>query len=205
MSKDKGYSSENFAMSYLDIIPATVMVVDDDLRILNYNKSTGEAFGLSKDVTLMQRNGEALNCVHSYETEEGCGYAEACKSCVIRNSVNQAMTEKTTRREQMKFSIKSGSSITDLDCLITAAPIVYENENRVVLVIEDIGELTALRRMIPICANCKKIRNDTDYWENVEDYLSSQMNINFSHGICPDCIKELYPQVADKILNKKSK
>lgn len=205
MITDGKYSSDNFVMSYLDIIPAIVMVVDDDVRILNYNQSTGEAFGFQKDAVLLKRGGEALHCIHSYETEEGCGHSVACKECVIRNSVNLAVTDRKTHRMQTKMSIKSGNDITDIDCLITAAQVVYEDENRVVLVIEDISELISLRKLIPICANCKKIRNDTDFWENVEEYLTSQMNLNFSHGICPDCMRELYPQIAEAILNKKSK
>ena len=54
------------------------------------------------------------------------------------------------------------------------------------------AEIKILRGIIPICAACKKIRNDDGYWENVADYISKHSEAEFSHGICPDCMKKLY-------------
>ena len=53
-------------------------------------------------------------------------------------------------------------------------------------------EIKTLRGIIPICAACKKIRNDDGYWENVADYMAAHTEAEFSHGICPDCMKRLY-------------
>lgn len=55
-----------------------------------------------------------------------------------------------------------------------------------------ISEIRTLQGIIPICANCKKIRNDKGYWDQVEYYISKHSEAKFSHGICPDCEKELY-------------
>lgn len=63
---------------------------------------------------------------------------------------------------------------------------------------ESLEEIKALSGMLPICANCKKIRDDEGYWQQVESYISSRSEAVFSHGICPDCMKELYPQYAKK-------
>jgi sigma-B regulation protein RsbU (phosphoserine phosphatase) len=49
------------------------------------------------------------------------------------------------------------------------------------------SSLTRLRKLIPICSYCKKIRGDEDYWEQLEDYLSEQTDLEFSHGVCPTC------------------
>lgn len=59
---------------------------------------------------------------------------------------------------------------------------------------EALAELETLSGLIPICASCKKIRDDEGYWEQLEFYLSTHADIRFSHGICPDCAKKLYPQ-----------
>jgi hypothetical protein len=67
----------------------------------------------------------------------------------------------------------------------------------VLLVLEDIGELMELRNILPICASCKKIRNDEEYWEHVEAYLTRYLNVKFSHGIWPDCWKKLYPDIKE--------
>lgn len=55
-----------------------------------------------------------------------------------------------------------------------------------------------LRGLLPICANCKKIRDDKGYWEAVETYLKKYADVEFSHGLCPDCLLELYPEYKPK-------
>lgn len=57
-----------------------------------------------------------------------------------------------------------------------------------------VEEITALKGILPICANCKKIRDDKGYWHQVEAYLSTHSTAEFSHGICPECQKVLYPE-----------
>ena len=54
-------------------------------------------------------------------------------------------------------------------------------------------EVKVLRGLIPICASCKKIRNDGGFWQQLEEYLSEHSEAEFSHGLCQPCIKKLYP------------
>lgn len=54
-------------------------------------------------------------------------------------------------------------------------------------------EIKVLQGFLPICASCKKIRNDQGYWENLEDYIQSHSEAEFSHGLCKDCMTRLYP------------
>jgi hypothetical protein len=61
------------------------------------------------------------------------------------------------------------------------------------------SEITTLRGMIPICANCKNIRDDKGYWNKIEYYLSKYANADFTHSLCPDCIEKLYPEIAKKM------
>lgn len=69
-------------------------------------------------------------------------------------------------------------------------------------VIEDLrkalSEVKTLRGLIPICANCKSIRDDKGFWQEIELYIRDHSDANFTHGICPDCRKELYPDVKKK-------
>ena len=64
-------------------------------------------------------------------------------------------------------------------------------------------EIKILEGFIPICANCKKIRQDID-WKTLEEYISANSLAKFNHSICPDCIRLLYPEFADKLLKKKN-
>lgn len=55
-----------------------------------------------------------------------------------------------------------------------------------------------LQGMLPICSSCKKIRDDKGYWNRLEEYFHEHSNLQFSHGICPDCVQKLYPGLIDK-------
>ncbi len=66
-------------------------------------------------------------------------------------------------------------------------------------------QIKSLKGLIPICANCKKIRNDKGFYEHLEKYISEHTDANFSHGICPDCMKEMHPDIYAKMQEKKKK
>lgn len=68
-----------------------------------------------------------------------------------------------------------------------------------------LSQVTTLKGMLPICASCKKIRNDAGYWEILENYISSHSEAEFSHGICPECIEKLYPDLYEKMKRSKAK
>jgi PAS domain S-box-containing protein len=57
-----------------------------------------------------------------------------------------------------------------------------------------LAKVKLLSGFLPICAACKKIRNDEGYWEQVETYIRHHSEAEFSHGICPDCLRGLYPE-----------
>jgi len=50
---------------------------------------------------------------------------------------------------------------------------------------------------LPICASCKKIRDDKGYWNQIEAYIGDHSETEFTHTICPECMKKLYPDFAD--------
>jgi len=59
---------------------------------------------------------------------------------------------------------------------------------------EAIDKIKTLSGMLPICASCKKIRDDKGYWKQIEEYLRDHSEAEFSHSLCPDCAKKLYPE-----------
>lgn len=59
-------------------------------------------------------------------------------------------------------------------------------------------ELQALRGIVPICANCKSIRDKENQWHPIEHYLVKHPQADFSHGICPECVKKLYPDEVEE-------
>jgi len=64
---------------------------------------------------------------------------------------------------------------------------------------EALTNIKILNGLIPICSRCKKIRDDKGYWDQLEEYIETHSDATFSHGICPDCAKELYPDMISKM------
>lgn len=60
------------------------------------------------------------------------------------------------------------------------------------------NEIKTLKGFLPICSSCKKIRDDKGYWTQIEAYIREHSEAEFSHGLCPDCMKRLYPDFAEK-------
>lgn len=58
-----------------------------------------------------------------------------------------------------------------------------------------LAQVKTLRGFLPICARCKRIRDDQGYWNQIEAYISEHSEAEFTHGICPDCTRELYPEL----------
>jgi hypothetical protein len=56
-------------------------------------------------------------------------------------------------------------------------------------------EVKMLKGFLPICASCKNIRNDRGYWEKIELYITEHSDAEFTHTLCPDCMKKLYPDI----------
>ena len=59
---------------------------------------------------------------------------------------------------------------------------------------EALNKVKTLSGLLPICSSCKKIRDDRGYWKQIEDYIREHSPANFSHSICPECAKRLYPE-----------
>jgi hypothetical protein len=60
-----------------------------------------------------------------------------------------------------------------------------------------LSQVKTLRGLLPICVGCMKIRNDTGYWQQLEGYISAHSEAEFTHGLCPECARKLYPELMD--------
>jgi hypothetical protein len=83
--------------------------------------------------------------------------------------------------------------------IITALTLLVYLVNRTALQEKELEKrVKILEGILPICSYCKKIRNEKDEYEQLEKYISEHSDAQFSHGICPECLKELYPEFAEK-------
>jgi len=192
------FQDHQFVSGLMDVIPAMFLIVDDDVNIKDTNKTVTEFLNIDKESFLNTRAGEVLNCIHHTDVPEGCGRGPDCKDCIIRNSVNEAIKGDKVTRKQTTFEFLQAQDKKVLHLLVTTAPFSFTGEKLVLLILEDIAEIVKLRKLLPICSSCKKIRDDKNFWNDVEMYFSETGDFDFSHGICPDCMIKLYPEYAKK-------
>lgn len=185
--------------------PEPSVYLDNDFMIIDINPRFVDLFGFS----LEDIKGKEINSlIIPKDFEE-----EAAK---LNNDTLSGYVYFDTIRVNKKGDL--------LPVSISAAPIVIDSELRGSFVIyKDISErkkveeereklieklqktlddVKTLEGLIPICSHCKKIRDDSGFWGNVEQYISKHTNVDFSHGICPDCLQEHYPNQFKRMKEK---
>lgn len=184
--------TESFVGGILNAMPLPVFVVDDDMEIIAFNQSASQLLGSDPETVIRRRTGEVLHCVHSFETQGGCGRAPLCRDCILRNAVGECLREgKAIRRKALMEVTPKSAPARTIDLFVTAAPFEHQAGGYALLVLQDITELVELRHIVPICSYCKKIRNDAQYWDSVELYIKTHIDVQFSHGICPECFEKV--------------
>jgi hypothetical protein len=94
-------------------------------------------------------------------------------------------------------TVKGGLKLIEMQVLLLELARVYERQSMELQ--ETLSRVKQLEGIIAICAYCKKIRNDTNSWDQLETYISSHSEVLFSHGICPEC----YQQQMDELMKSK--
>jgi sigma-B regulation protein RsbU (phosphoserine phosphatase) len=89
---------------------------------------------------------------------------------------------KPVDRAELKARLQAGRRVVELQASLAAR--VRELEAA-------LSKVKQLQGLLPICSYCKKVRNDQNYWQQVESYISAHADVQFSHGICPDCYAAL--------------
>jgi PAS domain-containing protein len=191
----KGVHGESsYLRAILDAIPSWVFIMDDSCRVIDSNLAASLTLGEEAEVVLTRLSGEALHCIHAAEGIGVCGTTRFREDCVIRDSIGSAIHGKTVVRFKTELQLlRKKHSVEKIYVHVTASPFVFGGITYALLIIEDITEVTELREILPICVSCKRIRDDKEYWEHVESYLGKYLDLRFTHSICPECAKRLYP------------
>lgn len=187
------FTDDDYFKVVFDNLPTSLFVVNCDFKILNLNPAAKELFGIASDVILQRLCGQIVHCLHAIESEGGCGSTAFCPDCVIRNAVESSCKGEFVKKSKYKMKIQQGNDVSDVWMIVSTSPLNYKDEKFVLLAIEDITEIIELKRLLPICSNCSKIRNDEQYWESVSDYFKKHEGFEFTHSVCPECARKLYP------------
>ncbi len=102
--------------------------------------------------------------------------------------------------QQRKMLAKRNTELEVLNMKLTAeielrTSIQESNEQLIKELREAVANIKTLHGLIPICASCKKIRDDEGYWNQISDYLSKHTDLVFTHSICTECAQKLYPGI----------
>jgi CheY-like chemotaxis protein len=103
----------------------------------------------------------------------------------VQDYINKNQVDSILLVRSIKYAIERFNNVREKVRLIKELKVALEN-------------VKTLSGLLPICANCKDIRTDDGYWIQVESYLKSHSDLNFTHSICPDCLKKLYPDFYNK-------
>lgn len=154
-----------------------------------------------------------------FATEEEFDRAvDITKYYALQSIQNKEPYERTGRQELVEFQMQDetgrtfpaetqGSLVLDARGIPYAVRIVVrdiskrkelENEREALVneLEKALEQVKTLQGLIPICSSCHKIRDDNGFWQRLEEYIEAHSEAEFSHGICPDCMKTLYPRVS---------
>jgi PAS fold len=132
--------SEMHYQTILNAIPIPAFVVDEDVAILDLNRSATHFCGQDREAVYRLRGGDVLRCLHANDVPEGCGRGPLCKNCVIRNSVRKCLETQAVSRKVMNLQILHEQATKEIQVLITASPMLSGGENLALVMVEDITD-----------------------------------------------------------------
>ncbi|RMG96944.1 MAG: PAS domain-containing protein [Candidatus Dadabacteria bacterium] len=193
---DNTVSLEQLAPRVLTALPVALVVLDPDFAIRAINGRAERVFGGSAVEVVGQRPGDAFHCVNALASDAGCGHSVDCGQCLLRRAGRRALEGETVEQEEFRVRVRTARGTEEERIvLLTAAPLEHEGSRLAVLLLQDVTVLHRLRGLVPICAACKKIRRDDESWEAIEAFIQEHSHAFFSHGLCPECLERLYPDL----------
>ena len=141
-------SQEGFLKTLFDSIPCGILIVDRDRRIQAVNNVIERTFGISSAEVIDKRGGEALRCILASESPKGCGFADECQSCQVRNTALKALAGQKIHRKKANLQLLTNGKTLDLVLLVSAAPLYHEGARLAIIMLENITELNTLRRRL---------------------------------------------------------
>ena len=139
---------DGFLKNLFESIPCGVLILDGERRVQAVNNVMEQTFGISEADVLNMRGGEALGCIHVFESPKGCGFSEACQACRVRTAALGAIDGKKLYRNKADVQLTINNEQRDLKLLLSSAPFEHDGEKLAIVVLEDITELDDLRRRL---------------------------------------------------------
>ena len=129
----------------LDAIPSSIFITDSDVRILDVNRAGRGLLGPESELRFGRPGGELLHCLFHAHSQEGCGKTDYCSGCVVRESVAAVKPGVAAPRRTAHMILVQDGSSRDCWFLISAAPLVLESRDLILLVMEDVTRIVEAR------------------------------------------------------------
>lgn len=123
-------------------VPLPAFIVDEDVRILDFNAAAEAFLGFAPRASLRRRGGEVFHCVHA--GPNGCGKSKSCQNCLIRTSVKAALNGKDIRRKFGQVELRGSRGAVPVSLLVTASLLPDIQPPRVLLILENVAETVRL-------------------------------------------------------------
>ncbi len=140
-------SQAHWGRAIFDAFPLPAFIVDEDVRILDFNVAAEAFLGAAPRSALRRRGGEVLHCVCAGTA--GCGKSKSCKSCLIRNSVRAALNGEDACRKFCHAELRGSRGPVPVNLLVTACLLPETKMPQVLLVLENVAETVRLCKRQP--------------------------------------------------------
>jgi hypothetical protein len=110
----------------------------------------------------------------------------------VEAAVKQANKRLDFQVRERTFELEAAKRSLELE-ILERQKAREQQEAAIVELEQALEKVSTLRGLLPICSLCKNIRTDSGYWEKIEHYIQNHSEARFTHGICPECEKQLYP------------
>jgi PAS domain-containing protein len=187
---------------FLDLLPQArvtlmehtsegVLVLDATDRIVDINGAARRLFGI--DAAVIGRSfHDGIPALRA-----GVNWTMGTPPQIIHLSVEPDMTLEVSISPVVSRVGKRTGRILLIRDISERRRAELEREKLIAELQDALGNVKQLHGLLPICASCKKIRDDQGYWHQVEHYMTEHSTVEFSHGICPQCAMRLYPDLVE--------
>jgi len=194
------------AQRYLDIAGVMLLVLDTDANVTLVNKKGSEILGYKeRDIVgkqwlthfVPERAHDQVKDAFNRIVSGQLGRDEYMENPVLTRTGEERLiawhnTVVKDNGGKVISMLTSGTDITE------SSRATAEREKLIRKIQKTLTMVNQLSGLLPICASCKKVREDSGYWTQIEAYVQEHSEAEFSHGICPECEEKLYPEFSGK-------
>lgn len=185
--------SENDGDILFERAPHAMFVIGRDFNVLRINETASLLSDFIREKTIGLKPGAILKCINAMGKLKGCGDTEECRSCLVNLAIIKTFQqEKDQSAQEATLIIERDNHKEYLTIKCSTSFIKSAGEDRIILSLENANITLNPEKIIPICSQCRKVRNEYGLWKNIEVYFERLYHMGFSHSLCPECAEALY-------------